>query len=55
MSRQFEKYEHVVGFEGVGGDSMYTRIPPTREMDEMVVNIMTELLSTLALATKERP
>jgi len=24
-------------------------------MDEMLVNIMTELLSTLALATKERP
>ncbi len=31
---------------------IYTRIPPTPEMDEMV---MAELLSTLALATKERP
>jgi hypothetical protein len=34
---------------------IYTRMPPTPEMDEMVVNIMAELLSTLALATKERP
>jgi hypothetical protein len=32
---------------------VYTKIPPTPAMDEMVVKIMAELLSTLALATKE--
>ena len=32
---------------------IYTRIPPTPAMDEIVVKIMVELLSTLALATKE--
>jgi len=32
---------------------IYTRIPPTPTMDEMVIKIMVELLSTLALATKE--
>jgi hypothetical protein len=32
---------------------IYTRITPTPEMHEMVFNIMMELLSTLALATKE--
>jgi hypothetical protein len=32
---------------------IYTRIPPTPAMDEMVIKIMVELLSTLALATKE--
>ena len=32
---------------------MYTRIPRTPAMDEMVVKIMVELLSTLALATRE--
>jgi hypothetical protein len=32
---------------------VYTQIPPTPAMDEMVVKIMTELLSTLALTTKE--
>ena len=31
---------------------LYTRIPPTPAMDEIVVNIMVELLSTLSLATK---
>jgi hypothetical protein len=31
---------------------IYTRIPPTPVMDDMVVKIMVELLSTLALATK---
>lgn len=33
--------------------SIYTQIPPTPAMDEMVVKIMMELLSTLGLATKE--
>ena len=33
--------------------SIYTNIPPTPAMDEIVVKIMVELLSTLALATKE--
>ena len=32
---------------------IYTRIPPTSAMNEMVIKIMLELLSTLALATKE--
>ena len=32
---------------------IYTRIPPTPAMDEIVAKIMVELLSTLALATKE--
>ena len=31
---------------------IYTRIPPTPVMDDMVVKIIVELLSTLALATK---
>ena len=32
---------------------IYTELPPTPTMDELVVKIMVELLSTLALATKE--
>jgi len=32
---------------------IYTRIPHTPAMDEMVMKIMVEILSTLALATKE--
>ena len=32
---------------------IYTRIPPTPAMDEIVAKIMVELLSTLALATKQ--
>jgi hypothetical protein len=32
---------------------IYTQIPPTPEMHEMVFNIILELLSTLASATKE--
>ena len=32
---------------------IYTRIPPTPTMDEMVVKIMMEILFALALATKE--
>ena len=32
---------------------IFTRIPPTPAMDEMMFNIIVELLSTLALATKE--
>jgi len=32
---------------------IYTRIPHTPAMDEIVAKIMVELLSTLALATKE--
>jgi hypothetical protein len=32
---------------------IYTRIPPTPVMDELVVKITVELISTLALATKE--
>ena len=32
---------------------IYTKIPPTVAMTEMVVKILVELLSTLALATKQ--
>jgi hypothetical protein len=32
---------------------IYTQIPPSPAMDEMVVKIMVELISTLAVATKE--
>ena len=32
---------------------IYTRIPPTPTMNEMVVKIMMEILFMLALATKE--
>ena len=32
---------------------IYTKIPPTPAMTEIVVKIMVELLSTLALATKQ--
>ena len=33
--------------------NIYTRIPRTLVMDEIVVKIMAELLSTLAVATRE--
>ena len=32
---------------------IYTKIPPTPAMDEIVVKILVELVATLALATKE--
>lgn len=32
---------------------VYTRIPPTPAMDDIVLKIMAELLTTLALTTKE--
>ena len=32
---------------------IYTQIPPTPAMDEIVVKVMAVLLSALALATKE--
>jgi len=32
---------------------IYTEIPPTEAMNEMIVKILVELLSTLALTTKE--
>ena len=32
---------------------IYTRVPPTSAMTEVVVKIMVELLSTLALATRQ--
>jgi hypothetical protein len=32
---------------------IYTKIPPTMAITEIVVKILTELLSALALATKE--
>jgi hypothetical protein len=32
---------------------IYTEIPPTEAMNEMIVKILVELLSTLALTAKE--
>ena len=32
---------------------IYTEIPPTEALNEMIVKILVELLSTLALTTKE--
>ena len=32
---------------------IYTEIPPTEAMNEMIVKILVEVLSTLALTTKE--
>jgi len=32
---------------------IYTRVPPTSPMAEIIVKIMVELLSTLALVTKQ--
>ena len=32
---------------------IYTEIPPTKTMNEMIVKILVELLSTLAVTTKE--
>ena len=32
---------------------IYTEIPPTEAMDEMIAKILVELLSTLALTTRE--
>jgi hypothetical protein len=32
---------------------IYTRVPPTRAMTEIIVKIMAELISTLALVTKQ--
>ena len=32
---------------------IYTEIPPTETMNDMIVKIFVELLSTLALTTKE--
>ena len=33
---------------------IYTEIPPTEALNEMIVKILVELLSTLALTTKEK-
>jgi hypothetical protein len=33
--------------------NIYTKVPPTPAMTEIVVKILVELLSTLALATKQ--
>ena len=33
--------------------NIYTKVPPTLAMTEIIVKIMVELLSTLALATKQ--
>lgn len=44
----FESIEHFLKRLDI-----YTKIPSTPTMDEIVVKIMVELISTLALATKE--
>ena len=43
-----ESIEHFLGRLDI-----YTRIPPTLAMDEIVIKIVVELVSTLALATRE--
>ena len=43
-----ESIEHFLGRLGI-----YTEIPPTPAMDEIVAKIIVELFSTLALATRE--
>ena len=43
-----EAIEHILKYLDI-----YTKIPPTPAMDELVVKIMVEVLSTIALATKE--
>jgi hypothetical protein len=44
-------------FESIGNFlnrlEIYTEIPPTEALSEMIVKILVELLSTLALTTKE--
>ena len=37
----------------LGRLEIYTEVPPTEAMNEMIVKILVELLSTLALTTKE--
>ena len=44
----FESIDHLLKPLGI-----YTQIPSTPAMDEVVVKIIVELLSTLALKTKE--
>ena len=44
----FESIEHFLNRLDI-----YTKIPPTVAMNEMLVKILVELLSTLALATKQ--
>ena len=53
-----DSYDALVGLFGAIEHflkrlDIYTEIPPTLAMDELVAKIMVELLSTLALATKE--
>ena len=43
-----ESIEHFVNHLNI-----YTRIPPTPAMDEIVVKILVELISTLTLVTEE--
>ena len=43
-----ESIEHFVNRLDI-----YTRIPPTPELDEIVVKILVELVSTLGLVTEE--
>ena len=44
----FESIEHFLNRLDI-----YTRIPPTPAMDEIVVKILAELISTLGLVTEE--
>ena len=44
----FESIEHFLNRLDI-----YTRIPPTPAMDEIVVKILVELISTLGLVTEE--
>ena len=48
LAELLESVEHFLSCLDI-----YTRIPPTPAMDEIVVKIMVELFSTFASATKE--
>jgi hypothetical protein len=48
LEDMFESIEHFLNRLDI-----YTKVPPTSAMTEIVVKIMVDLLSTLALATKQ--
>ena len=48
LEDMFESIEHFLNRLDI-----YTKVPPTSAMTEIVVKIMVELLSTLGLATKQ--
>jgi hypothetical protein len=45
-----ELFEHIEKF--LRRLDIYTKVPPTPEMQKVIVNVMTEVLSVLGIATK---